>query len=255
MRLEASRLSFRERFWQKARMLVLRSLAFNAAFYLLLIAMLIVGLPLLFGTAQSVRNWARLWARSSLWLLEKVCGVTVEVRGAENIPGSGFLVASKHQSLLDILVLLPLLPRFVFVLKRELTWIPVFGQMLVRAQMIPIDRSAGRSVLGRLNARVDAAVRQGLQPIIFPEGTRRPPGAEPAYKSGVSHLYVATGAPCLPVALNSGLFWPRRSFLRYPGRVVVDILPAIAPGLPKETFQPLLQDRIESASNRLLSRA
>lgn len=236
-------------------MLVLRSIAFNAVFYVVLVAMLIIGLPLIFGSAQSVRNWARLWARISLWLLDTICGIKVEVRGAENIPPAGFLVASKHQSFLDILVLLPILPRFVFVLKRELTWIPLFGLFLVRAKMIPIDRSRGRAVLGELNARVGVAVRQGLQPIIFPEGTRRPPGAEPAYKSGVSHLYVATGAPCLPVALNSGLFWPRRSFLRFPGRMVVDILPPIAPGLPKETFQPLLQDRIEAASNRLLSGA
>ena len=234
-------------------MLVLRSVAFNALFYLVLVAMLIVGLPLIFAPAQTIRTWARLWARVSLWLLRQICGVSVEIRGAEHIPPAGCLVACKHQSFLDILVLLPLLPRFVFVLKRELTWIPLFGLFLVRADMIPIDRSKGRAVLSQLNTRVDAAVRQGLQPIIFPEGTRRRPGAEPAYKAGASHLYTATGAVCLPIALNSGLFWPRRSFLRLPGRMVVDILPPIAPGLPKETFRSLLQDRIEAASKRLLS--
>ena len=179
----------------------------------------------------------------------------MEVRGAEHLPTGGFILASKHQSFLDILVLLPLLPRFVFVLKRELTWIPLFGLFLLRAEMIPIDRSRGRGVLAALTGRVAAAVRQGLQLVIFPEGTRRPPGAEPAYKSGVSYLYAGADAPCVPVALNSGLAWPRRSFVRLPGRVVVEVLPAIPPGLPRETFLRLLQERIESASSWLLTSA
>lgn len=234
-------------------MIVLRSIVFNLVFYAVLVIMMIVGLPVVLGPAQAVRNWARLWARISLWLLARICGVTVDVRGAEHLPDGDFILASKHQSFLDILILLPLLPRFVFVLKRELTWIPVFGLYLLRSQMIPIDRSRGRGLLARLTERVASAMRRGLQLVIFPEGTRRPPGAEPAYKSGVSHLYAGTGAICIPVALNSGLAWPRRSFIRRPGRVVAEVLAPIPPGLPRETFLPLLQDRIETASNRLLT--
>lgn len=231
---------------------MLRSLVFNAAFYLLMVAMMIVGLPLVVASEQVVRDFARFWGRCSVWLLRQICGVKVEVRGAEYLPARGFILASKHQSFLDILVLLPMAPRFSFVLKRELTWIPLFGLFLLRAGMIPIDRSKGRAVLGHLTERVGAAIANGKQLIIFPEGTRRPPGAVPAYKSGVGHLYAGTGATCVPVALNSGLLWPRRSFLRYPGTVVVQVLPPILPGLSKEDFLATLQERIEAASDALL---
>ena len=232
-------------------MLALRSIVFNVAFYVAMIAMMILGLPLMLVSAQAVRNLARAWSLVSLRLLRWICGVTIEVRGLENLPEGGFILASKHQSFLDIMLLVPLFPRFVFVMKRELTWIPVFGLFLLRAGMIPIDRSKGRVVLADLTRRVDIALRSGHQLIMFPEGTRRAPGAEPAYKSGVMHLYAGTGAPCVPVALNSGDVWPRRSFLRLPGHVVVDIMPAIAPGESKEDFLALLQDRIETASTRL----
>lgn len=235
-------------------MIVLRSLVFNAAFYLLMVAMLIVGLPLVVASEQAVRNFARFWGRCSLWLLRQICDVEIEVHGAEHLPPHGFILASKHQSFLDVLVLLPLAPRFSFVLKKELTWIPLFGLFLLRAGMIPIDRSKGRAIMGRLTERVGAAIANGKQLIIFPEGTRRPPGAMPAYKSGVAHLYVGTGATCVPVALNSGLFWPRRSFLRLPGTVVVQVLPPILPGLSKEEFQLELQERIEAASDALRGR-
>lgn len=252
MRPEGAALSFTSGFWQKARMLVLRSIVFNVAFYALLVVMMIVGLPLILVSAQAVRRWAQLWARLSVGLLKILCGVQVEVRGTENIPSGGFILAAKHQSFLDILLLLPLLPAFIFVLKRELTWIPIFGLYLSRAGMISIDRSKGRAVLVRLTKQVGEALRRGQELVIFPEGTRRAPGAEPAYKSGVAHLYAGTGVPCLPVALNSGLAWPRRSFLRLPARVVVDVLPLIAPGLPKDVFLVELQRRIETASNQLL---
>jgi 1-acyl-sn-glycerol-3-phosphate acyltransferase len=121
--------------------------------------------------------------------------------------------------------------------------------------MIPVDRSRGSAAIADMNNRARAEVARGRQILIYPEGTRRPPGAEPAYKQGVAHLYRSLGVPCLPVALNSGLFWPRRRFVMRPGRIVVEFLEPIAPGLEREVFLQVLKERIEGASNTLLAEA
>jgi 1-acyl-sn-glycerol-3-phosphate acyltransferase len=236
-------------------MVLLRSIAFNAVFYGLLVGMLIGGVPVLLTRPEGVKNYARLWARLSLRLFSIICGVAVDIRGVQNLPEGGVIVAAKHQSFLDILALITVLPDFTFVLKRELMMIPMFGQFLRRSGMIPIDRSKGRAVMSELNERVRSALESGHQLVIFPEGTRRPPGAEPQYKSGVSHLYAGADAPCVPVALNSGLFWPRRSFLRHPGRFELEFLPPIPAGRDRSDFLNDLQQRIEAASNRMLNEA
>lgn len=236
-------------------MLLLRSAAFNLAFYALLAGMLVIGIPLMIAPERVVKRYARLWSRLSLRMLESICGIRIEYRGLDHVPPGGLIIAAKHQSFLDILALLPLAPQFTYVMKRELSLIPLFGQLMRRGGMIAIDRSRGRHVMGDLNVKVKRVVEAGEQLIIFPEGTRRPPGAEPAYKSGVSHLYVATGATCLPVALHSGLFWPRRSFIRRPGTLVVAIQPPIKPGLDKASFQARLQRDIETAADALLDEA
>ncbi|MCW6508034.1 lysophospholipid acyltransferase family protein [Lichenifustis flavocetrariae] len=233
-------------------MLFLRSALFNLLFYGLLVVMLVVGIPLLLAPERTVKAYARLWGRLSIGLLAAICGVRLVYRGLDRVPSGGLIIAAKHQSFLDILTLLPLAPSFTYVMKQELAWIPLFGPLMLRGGMIAIDRSKGRQVMGMLNERVREVLAKGQQLIIFPEGTRRPPGAEPIYKSGVAHLYAATGATCLPVALNSGVFWPRRSFIRYPGTLVVEILEPIGPGLDKSAFQAKLQDELETASNRLL---
>jgi 1-acyl-sn-glycerol-3-phosphate acyltransferase len=234
-------------------MLVLRSVAFNLSFYALLIGMLVIGIPLLLAPEQVIKNYAQVWSRLSLALLRVICGVRVEYRGLDRVPAGGLIIAAKHQSFLDIITLLPIAPQFTFVMKRELGWIPLFGQLVLRGGMIAINRSEGRKIMSWLNARVKVVLAAGQQLIIFPEGTRRPVGAEPAYKSGVSHLYAATDAVCLPVALNSGVFWPRRSYLKHPGTLVVEVLPPIGPGLERTQFLARLQDEIERACNRLLA--
>ena len=235
-------------------MLTLRSTAFNITFYFMTVVMMILGLPLLLVSAQAVRGLARAWSLVSVWLLKRICGVTVEVRGVEHLPAGGFILASKHQSFLDIMLLVPLAPRFVFVMKRELNFVPLFGLFLMRSGMISIDRSKGRAVMATLSRKVDEALRGGLQLIIFPEGTRRPIGAGPAYKSGIGYIYAASNVACVPVALNSGTVWPRRSFLRPSRRVTVEILPIIESGIPKEIFLETLQATIEDASSRLLAK-
>ena len=234
-------------------MLFLRSALFNLLFYGLLVVMLVAGIPLLLASERMIKAYARLWGRLSLGLLTGICGVRLVYRGLDRVPPGGLIIAAKHQSFLDVLALLPIAPGFTYVMKRELARIPLFGPLMMRGGMIAIDRSKGRQVMGLLNEQVRQVLAKGQQLIIFPEGTRRPPGAEPIYKSGVAHLYVATGATCLPVALNTGIFWPRRSFMRHPGTLVIEILEPIGPGLDKNGFQAKLQDDLETAANRLLA--
>ncbi len=133
--------------------------------------------------------------------------------------------------------------------------IPIFGWYLRRAEMIGIDRTSGRAALQQAVERSRGMLSEGRCILIFPEGTRTKPGAAPSYKVGVAHIYSATGAACLPAALNTGVFWPRRSFRKYPGRVVIEFLPLIEPGLKRPEFIKALETSIESASNKLLAEA
>jgi 1-acyl-sn-glycerol-3-phosphate acyltransferase len=232
--------------------LLLRSLLFNLLFYLNVTVLMLVSLPTLALSHRLQLVFIRAWAESSLWLLRVICGTRIEWRGVQNIPPGGCIVACKHQSFLETFAIYHILDDPTFVLKRELMWIPLFGWHMAKASVIPIDRGAGVAALSRMTARARAVLAQARQVVIYPEGTRRPPGAEPNYKSGVAYLYDKTAAPCVPLALNSGLFWPRRSLLRYPGTVVVEALEPIAPGLDRRVFLAQLQERLEAASARLL---
>jgi 1-acyl-sn-glycerol-3-phosphate acyltransferase len=233
-------------------MIYIRSLIFNVAFYAVLIGLLLLGLPLLLGTRRSIFTLARIWGNTSLWLLDKICNLSVEFRGLEKIPRGGFIIAPKHQSIWETFALLTKFDDFTFVLKRELTHIPIFGWYCLKAEQIAINRAKGSVALNEVTERARAILAQDRQIFIFPEGTRRPAGAPPMYKYGVSHVYAETQARCLPVALNSGLFWPRRSFLRRPGKVLVEFLDPIEPGLPREIFLSLLRERMEVATARLI---
>ena len=196
---------------------------------------------------------AKQWGRVNLWLLRHVCGLSVEWRGLEKIPPGGLIVASKHQSAWETFALLTILGDPIYVLKRELMWIPVFGWCMRKAGMIPVDRGAGRVALSAMTARVRNALADGRQIIIFPEGTRRPPGAPPKYKFGVAFVYEDCAAPCVPIALNSGLYWPRRRFLRFPGTVRVEVLDPILPGLDRKAFFTDLEQTLEAATARLIA--
>jgi len=230
----------------------IRSLLFNIGFYLSLILHMIVALPAFLLPRQVLFELAKSWARSMNWMLRVFCNVRVEYRGVENIPAGPLLIAAKHQSAWETIGLLPLFRQPMYILKRELTWIPLFGLFLLKAQMIPVDRKAGMRALTRMTGLARERVRGDRQLIIFPEGTRRPVGAEPSYKSGVAQVYVACGVQCLPVALNSGLFWPRRTFLRYPGTIIVEFLPLIPPGLSRKEFQARVSEAIETATDRIV---
>jgi 1-acyl-sn-glycerol-3-phosphate acyltransferase len=176
----------------------------------------------------------------------------VEYRGLDRIPPNGCIVAPKHQSIWDTFALLHLFHDFTFILKRELVWIPVFGWYLKAARQIAINRSTGSAALSEATTRAKEAISRGRFVFIFPEGTRRPAGATPVYKFGVASIYANAGAKCLPIALNAGLFWPRRSFRRLPGTVLVQVLEPIEPGLDRHEFLRLLTARMESATDALL---
>lgn len=236
-------------------MLLLRSVLFNILFYANLIGLLLVGLPTLLMERHAVYALARYWRRSSLWLARVICDLKVEYRGEANIPKGALIIAPKHQSIWETFALVDHFDDFSFVLKRELVMIPFFGWYLKAAKQVAIDRANGRSSLAQVSAAAKSLMAEGRQLFIFPEGTRRPVGAPPSYRFGVAQVYAETGAFCLPVALNSGLFWARRSFLRRPGTIVVEFLPLIAPGLDKQTFLRRLSEEIETATNRLVAEA
>ena len=234
-------------------MILLRSLLFNLAFYLNLGVLLIGAFLALVLPRRAVLDMAKLWGRTSVWLLRVICGTKVEFRGLEKLPKGALIVAAKHQSTWETFALLRLFDDFTFIVKRELMWIPIFGWCMAKGRMIPVDRGAGSQALGAMTKRAREEIRTGRQLIIFPEGTRRPPGAAPRYKFGVAHLYAEVGVPCVPIALNSGLFWPRRAFLRLPGTIVVEFLDPIPPGLDKDAFFQRLQTDIETATARLIT--
>jgi 1-acyl-sn-glycerol-3-phosphate acyltransferase len=232
-----------------------RSLLFNALFFVTTTLFVVIGSPLLF----TPRSWAmaalKVHARFELFLLRVIVGTKIRVRGQENIPDGPCLVASKHQSAWETFALIPIFRDPALLMKRELFWIPFHGWFSYKFQMIPVDRDRGPTALRRMLREAKKRIDDGREIIIFPEGTRRAPGAPPDYKTGIALLYDALGVPCLPVALNSGLFWPRRSVLRRPGTIIVEILEPIPPGLPKAEFLRRLETTIEVASNRLLAEA
>lgn len=231
----------------------LRSLVFNILFYLLLAFWFVLAIPTFAMPVWTTMRIARFWAQSSVWLMRVVCNIRVEYRGLEKIPDGPLIVASKHQSMWETFALMQFFEQPLYIHKRELSRIPLFGWYLIKTRMIGIDRDAGARALIDMARRAREEVARGRQLIIFPEGTRRPVGAPPDYKSGIAQIYTDSGAPCLPVALNSGLFWPRRTFLRFPGTLVVEFLDVLPPGLKRREFIAQISERIETATDRLVA--
>ncbi|MGL4811847.1 MAG: lysophospholipid acyltransferase family protein [Beijerinckiaceae bacterium] len=231
---------------------MIRSALFNAIFYINLIVWMIIALPSLVLPRQVFMAIARMWARSSMWWLRVICGTQSKIIGTDNILTTPCIVAAKHQSFWETFALFQVCSDPVFILKRELTWIPMFGWYLWKSAMIPINRAARSKALDQAMVRAREELAKGRQLIIFPEGTRRAAGAEPAYKFGVSYIYEALKVPVIPVGLNSGLFWPRRAFIRRPGTIVAECLPALPADLPRHVMFEQMQAAIEASSDRLL---
>jgi 1-acyl-sn-glycerol-3-phosphate acyltransferase len=222
-------------------MTLLRSALFMAWFVLLTLLMGILFLPLLVGPRKAAVWMARQWARATLWALKIFCGTNMRVMGA--VPDGGVLVASKHMSMWDTLALYIVLDDPAIVLKRGLLYIPFYGWYLWKATAIAIDRSAGADALRHMARRAAAVLAEGRPILIFPEGTRKKPGAAPDYKPGVAGLYGIFKVACVPVALDSGRYW--QGFAKLPGTISLEFLEPIPPGLRRDAFMPLLQGRIE----------
>jgi 1-acyl-sn-glycerol-3-phosphate acyltransferase len=234
---------------------LVRSLAFNLALYLFTAVEAILGLPVLLMSRRAGSRFGSSWAGAILKICGWTIGLTHEVRGRENLPKGPAIIAMKHQSAWDTFAVAVIFNDPAIVLKKELIWIPFYGWYLWKAGMISVDRGAGALALRRLVAASKEAAALGRPIVIFPEGTRTAPGTRRPYQPGVAALYRQLGLPLVPVAVNSGVFWGRRRFLKRPGRIVVEILPSIRPGGDRKAVMAELETRIEAATARLVAEA
>lgn len=236
-------------------MVVLRSAVFDLLFYL---SCLVIGVAVLPGLVlppwfmQGVGHW---WSRYSIWLLKACVGTSWEVRGADRIPAGPVIFASKHQSAWDTLFFPAYLGSPAMIAKKELRLIPLYGWYAWRAGTVWVDRARGPAALRSLVRGGRAALADGRPVVVFPEGTRTRPGEKVPYQPGIAALYAGAGAQVVPVALNSGLYWPRRGLVKRPGTIIVEFLEPVRPGLNRQAFMEALHDRIETATASLESEA
>ncbi len=233
-------------------MIAFRSFVFVALFYLWSVFVAVGLSPVLLGPRSWTMALIAMWGKGVVWLLEVCCDIKVEVRGRQHMPSGAALVAPKHQCMFDVFAQFAWLPNACFVMKKELTWIPFFSWFAARARMIVVDREGHSTALRKLIRDANDRFADKRQLIIFPEGTRVDPGQKADYKPGIAALYREINVPVVPVATNSGVHWPRHGFMRRPGTIVFEYLEPIAPGLKRAEFMRLLEERIETASARLL---
>jgi len=236
-------------------MIWVRGLAFNFACLAWTVIYGTIGLPVLIAPRVAAMRFGRVWARVVLFLLRAIVGLGHEIRGLDRVPRGTCIIAMKHQSAWDTLIPLVVFHDPAAVAKRELLLLPFYGWYAARAGSIGIDRRAGAGALRRLVMASRRAATQGRPIIIFPEGTRVAPGAHLPYQPGVAALYQALSIPLVPAAVNSGYFWGRRSFVKRPGRIVLEFLDPIPPGWPRRQLMAELEQRIETATAALLREA
>ncbi|MFZ5710231.1 MAG: lysophospholipid acyltransferase family protein [Pseudomonadota bacterium] len=231
----------------------LRSVAFVAQMYLSLLLFALWWTPFsllrrdaAFDAVHAWCNWVR---RSAAWIV----GLGSEIRG--EVPADEVLIAAKHQSFFDIILICSVVPRPKFIMKKELLWMPIIGWYARRIGCVAVDRGKRGAAIARMVADVKAGREQPGQLIIYPQGTRVAAGARMPYKVGTGILYAETGQPCVPAATNVGVFWPRQGLLRKPGVAVVEFLPRIAPGMPQAEFMARIEATVEGASDRLMAEA
>ena len=230
----------------------LRSFFFNVGWYVGTTILAIVGSPILLMPRRFVVAWSLVWIDFCLWWLRITCRLTHRVGGLENMPTGPVIFACKHQSSWETLAFTKLFPDTATVLKRELLFIPIVGWAMARAGNIAVERGDGAKALRGLVKQAKATLAEGRSILIFPEGTRVAVGVEKPYQVGVAALYRQLGVPVVPIALNSGLFWGRRKFVKRPGLITVQVLEPIPPGLKREAFMATLRESIEGATERLL---
>ena len=233
----------------------IRSAGFTLAFYVTTALFLIFGSPLLFGPRKWAMTGLKLHGRVSNWLLSTIAGTRTEIRGLEHLPPPPYLIVAKHQSAWETFALIPLFEDPAIVLKQELTRIPLYGQFCRKFEHIIVNRGRGPAALRQMVQDAKTRAEQGREILIFAEGTRTAPGAPPSYKPGFTALYDGLELPCVPIALNSGLYWPARRDQHHPGTIIVEIGAPIPPGQPRKDFQNTVIERIEADSARLIREA
>ena len=201
------------------------------------------------GAYAAVHTWC-VWVR---WSARWMVGIRTEVRG--RIPTGEVLIAAKHQSFLDIILIVSVVPRPKFIMKRELKWAPILGWYALRIGCVPVDRGRRAEALRQMKAGVSRGDAPPGQLIIYPQGTRVAPGVRAPYKIGTAVLYQTLGQPCVPAATNVGLFWPRKGILRKPGLAVVEFLEPVEPGLTASEFMARLEREVEARSDALMAEA
>ncbi|MHA7898805.1 MAG: lysophospholipid acyltransferase family protein [Henriciella sp.] len=233
---------------------VIRSIIYMVWLYGWMAILAILALPTLLLPRGAILWFIRLYARLVLLGLRWICGIQVEFRGRQHVPGGPVLIAGKHQAMLDVFVPFLVFDDPVLVMKRELLWYPALGWYALKTRMLAIDRSGGAKTMKMMLAAAEKRVKgETRQMLIYPEGTRTLPGAEPDYKpAGVRAFYKSLGVPMVPFATNSGLCWPARGFVRTPGKIVYEVLPPIDPDLAPKAMLVELQDKLEAGSERLL---
>ena len=232
---------------------LLRSIAFIAQMYVARLVIALAYAPWAIASAAGAHAACHAYCRWVIWSLEKMTGLRCEVRGTP--PTGEVMIAAKHQSFLDILMIYNAIPRGKFIMKRELMFAPLLGQYARRIGCVPVNRGKRGAAIAKMLSEVKSGKQQGGQLIIYPQGTRVAPGVPRPYKVGTAALYEQLGQPCIPVAANVGVFWPRHGLLRKPGLAVVEFLPEIPPGLDRDSFMARLETEVETASNRLMAEA
>ncbi len=232
----------------------LRAIAFNSAFYGWTFLVSFLFFPFLIFSRSVVLKIIKFWIHGVVWICENILGLYITIRGKEKLLSTPVILAVKHQSAWETIFLHYILFDPSVVLKRELLWIPFFGWFLKRLGMVPVSRTKGRGTqdIRNLLKAAERAIARGQSIVIFPEGTRSYPGKKETYQSGVASLYLHLKIPVIPVAHNAGLFWPRRGFLKYPGYITLEILDPIEPGLSRQEFMRVLENKIESRTDDLI---
>lgn len=234
-------------------MIILRSILFNIAFYGWTTLMCFALLWMLLLPRRQMVSVVTWYLRTVAWLEQTILGIHYEVRGRENIPATGsYILAAKHQSAWETMKLHLLVDDPAIILKRELMWLPIWGWYAAKARMIPVDRGARSKALASMISNSRPVRDQGRPIVIFPQGTRVPPGEYAPYRIGVAALYDQLDVPIVPMAINAGLYWPRHSFIKRPGTVIVEFLPPIPAGEPRMAALHALEEQLEAATDRLV---
>lgn len=229
------------------------SLIFIVQMYLAMVVVGLLFLPAALMDRDGATRAAHAYCRWVVFSLRILCGLACEVRGTP--PAGAALIAAKHQSFLDIILIFGALPAPRFIMKAELRFAPILGWYALRLGCVPVKRGARGAAITRMMEDVRSGMVRPGQLVIYPQGTRVAPGDHRPYKIGTAALYAQLGQTCHPVATNAGLFWPKRSLLRKPGLAVIEFLPAIAPGMENGPFMTALEEAVESGSNRLMAEA